>query len=436
MTIPQANRISSGLGYLDKLSGGLMVGDNVIWQVESGSFVELFYLSFLRASLRARKKVVFVNFNSSPRTVLKRLGGMAQNRDLTLLDCFTSGKGEKSDLFTGFYETREAARYRCRVIHVEEPDRIMKFIGLINRIEESHPKGAHYVFDSLTGLQDLWGSEERAMKLFTHQCPRLYELKTIAYWILEKGAHSTGFLANLSHISQVVIDLSVHDGVRRLTVAKADNRSSSEITKPQQYEVANSKIQFLTPKKGAPDIGIRLKRFRERRALSQADLARKMGVTPSTVSQAESNTISLSLSTLVRLAQVLDVPPGAFFEEEAPPGEEFVFRGSERKPVALTGVPRTKARAEELLPPRLSGGERAYLVHFLPGAKLPRHFLVHKGEEWGYLASGAVAVTVGAETRELKAGDSLFLESEIPAGWHNRGEEMATLVWIVKGKYL
>jgi len=94
------NHISSGISYLDKISGGFLVGDNVIWRVESGSFVELFYLNFIKSSLRNKKKVVFINFNSSPKTILKRLGSLAHNEKISSCWIVLPPEKERSRIYS------------------------------------------------------------------------------------------------------------------------------------------------------------------------------------------------------------------------------------------------------------------------------------------------------------------------------------------------
>lgn len=43
-------------------------------------------------------------------------------------------------------------------------------------------------------------------------CPRLYELNTITYWLIEKAAHTPRLKSSINQIAQVVVDLSVKLG--------------------------------------------------------------------------------------------------------------------------------------------------------------------------------------------------------------------------------
>jgi len=66
-------KISSGIGYLDHLLGFLKTGDNVIWEVEAGTYIEIFLQRFMEHTLKSGYKVVYVSFNVSPSTLTKRL---------------------------------------------------------------------------------------------------------------------------------------------------------------------------------------------------------------------------------------------------------------------------------------------------------------------------------------------------------------------------
>lgn len=54
------------------------------------------------------------------------------------------------------------------------------------------------------------------------------------------------------------------------------------------------------------DFGLRLKRLRERKGLTQAGLAKKLGVSKTSINRYESNIQSPTLANAKRLAEILD----------------------------------------------------------------------------------------------------------------------------------
>ncbi|MDO9122880.1 MAG: hypothetical protein Q7V12_00495, partial [Deltaproteobacteria bacterium] len=127
-------KISSGIGYLDHLLGFLKTGDNVIWEVEAGTYIEIFLQRFIEHNLKNGYKVVYVSFNVSPSTLAKRLIHLPNLEDLTLLDCFTSGKGNNDPLFTQFYE-KEKEGFKGSVVRVENPKDYSQFRIAMDRME-------------------------------------------------------------------------------------------------------------------------------------------------------------------------------------------------------------------------------------------------------------------------------------------------------------
>jgi len=62
-------RFGSGLPEIDRLIGGILTGDNVIWEADSGVPVDLFVSAFLSACEAGGTPVIYVSFNSSPQTI-------------------------------------------------------------------------------------------------------------------------------------------------------------------------------------------------------------------------------------------------------------------------------------------------------------------------------------------------------------------------------
>jgi Nif-specific regulatory protein len=93
-------------------------------------------------------------------------------------------------------------------------------------------------------MLELWDAEKEALDFFAYMCPRLYDLNTIAYWILERGAHNEQFLANLRHITQVVLEVSVNNGEPIIVMRKCEGRTTSKIGIPQQFSLRNGNLTF------------------------------------------------------------------------------------------------------------------------------------------------------------------------------------------------
>ncbi|MFZ5451228.1 MAG: helix-turn-helix domain-containing protein [Thermodesulfobacteriota bacterium] len=426
------HRVPSGVSRLDLLLGGLFIGDNVVWHDDAGSLAPVFSLNFLLACHLQKKPIIYVSFDRSPKNLLDKLGHLAEYPALTILDCFTYGKGNGSAIFLKFYEGLEA-ELPCRIIKVEDPRNPQGFMDLLYGVHAGLEGDVRFIFESVTGMQELWGSEDRFLHFYSHSCPRLYELNTIAYWVLEKNAHSQRFRAQINQIAQVAIELTIKRGTTSLTILKAENRSPEEFHKPHVYWTKDLTITFEDESRipGRLDLGLRLKEFRLKRGLSQTELAKLVGVTPSTISQVESNLIYPSLPALMKMGEVLAVDLSSFFEERQEGRERLVFTATDGVEVRLPGMPEDAVFAKLLYPVDFEVKAKPYLIEITPKESLPGHFFFHKGEEIGYVLSGKLQVQVGQAVYNLKTGDVVYLTSEVPSQWKNPGPNVARLLWIM-----
>ncbi len=423
-------RVSSGIAGLDQLLGGLYIGDNVILYDDAGSLAGVFCNNFIKESHKQKKPIIYVSFDRSPKNLVDKLGVLAENQQLTILDCFTNGKGDRSAVFNKFYE-KDGAQWPYQVIRVTEPWKPEKVAEAIYGLHKTLTGDVRLVIESLTGMQDLWEGEDPVLKFYSRSCPRLYELDTIAYWIIEKGAHSGKLKAHINQIAQVALDLSVKRGKSALQILKAEKRSPKALAEPFYYTADSEKVVLEGEGKIAArhDLGSRIKQIRKTQGMSQKELARHIGVTPSNVSQIESNLIYPSLPGLFKIAEHLSVEPGSFFQDHTLP-VKTVFPRENAVNITLPDMPRDSIFAQQLTPPDLDGRAELYLVQILPEKKLPAHFFVHKGEEAGHLLSGALKMLTPGGSRNLTAGDTLYLKTVLPTGWVNPGPEMAKLLWM------
>ena len=423
-------RVPSGVNRLDLLLGGLFIGDNVVWHDDAGSLAPIFCLNFLQASELQEKPIVYVCFDRSPRSLLEKLGHLAEYPALTVLDCFTSGKGKEAGTFVKFYEERPGLP--CSVVWVKRPQDIQEFADMLYKTHAQLSGDVRFIFESITGMQELWGGEEQFLDFYSHSCPRLYDLNTIAYWILAKHAQSDRFRAQINQIAQVGIELTIKRGTTSLTILKAEKRSTEELDKPHVYWTKDLAIVFEEEKGTSRkiDLGLRLKDFRVKRGLSQSELAKLVGVTASTISQIESNLIYPSLPALLKIAEVLSVDVTSFFHDRQEGQGRLIFTPGDAVAVKLADLPEGAVSARLLYPVDFEVKAEPYLLEIPPKETLSGHFFFHKGEEVGYLLSGRLQVKVGKAVHTLKAGDTIYLTSEIPTEWKNPGPATARLLWV------
>ncbi len=421
-------KISSGIQDLDNLTEFLHIGDNVVWEIDAGTSYDVFIKSFIKQSFLENQKVIYISFNRSPQSILNKIENdcLANTQTqitscFTLVDCFTSGKGKNDSTFKRFYDKS----HLINVIKIDNPRNISEFTDKLNSIEDNLPSGARYIFDSLTGMQDLWEDESSTYKFFTYMCPRLYDLGTVAYWILEKEAHGQAFKANLRHITQVVLDLYKKREKLYLKAFKLEGRTSREAFKPHSYEVEDNCI-FILPAKKEPlfDIGSKIKNARTKFGMSQKDLADKIGLTSSFISQLENNQISPSLNSFFQIADVLGISPSSLLKgDKIIKDVKWLIKSDAVKKKLFE-----KGHGYSIF--NITSGDKAsaYMAVVGPGAELHKHFLDYKKEEFIYVIKGSVSVKVENTEKELKEGDSIYLKDVLPSLWRNKNTGEAELL--------
>ena len=77
------------------------------------------------------------------------------------------------------------------------------------------------------------------------------------------------------------------------------------------------------------DVGARLRQLRQEKQLSQRELAKRAGVTNSTISLIELNNVSPSVSSLKKILDALPVSISAFFAGDEPNHPSPFYRAAE-----------------------------------------------------------------------------------------------------------
>jgi transcriptional regulator with XRE-family HTH domain len=417
------DRPSTGIDPLDELLGGLAVGDNVVWQAAGLADIEPFVEAFLSAT-RGAMPLTYLSLRLPPAAVLDRFDKVWDSERFILLDGWTGGPHARPD--PGAATAGPPPQDRVR--RLKDPADMEQVNRELAEIEDELGPGARYVFDDLTSMQRLWGPEA-ALALFLRCCPRLYQERTVAYWLVERNAHPPAFLSRLADITQVVVDLdsaSTEPGEQTLQVVKADGHPPGVTGRALRYAVGDDgKIAVLREAPGTRErIGQQVRALRIAAGLSQGELARRIGVSPSALSQVERGRHGLSGETLTRLWATLGVPfgPGS---SPTPAPYRLARRGA-RQP--LTPAPGVGGEAVLQEPSGLALHELTFAA-----SSSGRRPFETKQPELVLVLEGALELQLGQATHTLQQGDAILLATQPITGWRNPAREPARVLWLLLG---
>ena len=172
------------------------------------------------------------------------------------------------------------------------------------------------------------------------------------------------------------------------------------------------------------DIGARLQLVRKSKGVSQRELAKRVGVTNSTISLIEQNKVSPSVSSLKKVLDGIPISLADFFTLDMDIGlpDSPFYSAAELPDVGSNGIhyflvgqhrpQRQMCILREVMPPGTDTGES---------------MLLHEGEEGGVVVEGEVEVTVGDLVRVLRPGEAYYFESKVPHRFRNTGEVDAVI---------
>ena len=173
------------------------------------------------------------------------------------------------------------------------------------------------------------------------------------------------------------------------------------------------------------DVGERLQSIRKLKGLSQRELAKRAGVTNSTISMIEKNSVSPSISSLRKVLSGIPMSMVEFFSEEILQENptQIVYKANELIDISDGAV--TMKLVGKAHPSRAI----SFLDETYPaGTDTGDEMYAHEGEEAGMLVEGKLELTVGDEVFILEPGDSYYFESSKPHRFRNPFDEPARLI--------
>ncbi|OGP64248.1 MAG: hypothetical protein A2170_11060 [Deltaproteobacteria bacterium RBG_13_53_10] len=167
--------------------------------------------------------------------------------------------------------------------------------------------------------------------------------------------------------------------------------------------------------------GRRIKKFREDRKMSVADMAEKTGHPPEFIEQVEADSLTPPVSFLLQLSQALQIDPSQFLTEQ-----EKVQIGGKRQEAF---VKRTQNYSYRTLTPGAADKHlRSFMVTIEPREKHKMVAYKHPGEEFIFVYKGELELTLGNKMVRLTQGETIHFDSETKHKLRNISDEKCELI--------
>ena len=167
--------------------------------------------------------------------------------------------------------------------------------------------------------------------------------------------------------------------------------------------------------------GQRIKKFREDRKMSTADLAEKTGQPPEFIEQVESDSLTPPVSFLLQLSNALRIDPSNFLTDQ----EKIQIDGKRQE----SFVKRTQNYSYRTLTPGAADKHlRSFMVTIEPKEKHKMVEYKHPGEEFIFVYRGELELTLGNKVIFLKQGETIHFDSETKHKLRNVSNQKCELI--------
>jgi len=208
------------------------------------------------------------------------------------------------------------------------------------------------------------------------------------------------------------------------------------------------------------DLGQRLREAREKQRIGLRELARRLGLSPSLISQIETGKSEPSINTLFAMVSELELSVNEIvFDPQQGSGQSAATATSQAHANTAADRAGESGQAEPPNSPLQRSTNRVSIslesgvswdrltaqpdhdVDFLylrypPGSEsTPTHSLMrHNGTEYGYILRGRLRVSIGFDSYELGPGDTISFDCTQPHRFATIGDETVEAVWFVVGR--
>ena len=175
-------------------------------------------------------------------------------------------------------------------------------------------------------------------------------------------------------------------------------------------------------------IGERIKKKRNEKDFSLRELAAKVDLSASFLSQIEQGKASPSIENLKKIATYLEVKVSYLIEEEDESLGSFHIKKEDRKYVESID---SKTSIALLTSSKIEKNMEPIMYEIKPGGESGRGFFNHNGEEFIYIIEGTLDIYIEDQLTTLNEGDSFYFKSSLNHRFKNNGKKLTKAIWVV-----
>ncbi len=181
-------------------------------------------------------------------------------------------------------------------------------------------------------------------------------------------------------------------------------------------------------------LGERIQSIRENKALSLSDVASRINLEESQLSEIENGTFSPSLGVLIKISRALGVRLGTFLDDENKDGPIITRDGKAAAAASFSSsatLKNSNLAFFSLASEKADRHMEPFLVEIKPNSPSNPLASSHEGEEFIYVMRGAIRIEYGKDEHLLNEGDSIYIDSIVNHQIFSANDESALLLAVV-----
>lgn len=176
-------------------------------------------------------------------------------------------------------------------------------------------------------------------------------------------------------------------------------------------------------------IGEKLKKSRNEKGMSLRELATRVELSASFLSQIEQGKASPSIENLKKIANTLDVRVSYLIEDEDDEIRNIQY--TKENEVRYLESRGSNIKMALLMPTNKEKNMEPIIYEIGINGESGRDFYSHAGEEFIYIVEGELDVYIADKKYKLSKGDSLYFKSHLQHRFKNISKKLVKALWVV-----